>query len=384
MTTGRHTWTDDEVAEIDRLRSKDVAWDDIAKHFGKSRQSVQQAFYKANRRGFSPSHDMTHKVPEGYLVKGVSTLYGGDGEVKAQWVKSNADEQARIEAMKEGLRAFVEDLPKLPKVPLAAPVQVKSRLASYVFGDPHFGMRAWSEETGENFDLKIAEAIHRRAIERLADSTPPAQAGLLTLLGDNFHYDGQTPVTPRSRHMLDADGRYVQMIRTVMRTLRHMIEVLLRKHRTLRVIVVGGNHDPALSPFLAMALDQIYENNERISFDLSPGVFHYFRFGKVLIGAHHGHTTKPDKLPSVMAADKAQDWGECEHRHWYVGHLHHNYSKEHPGVIVEGFNTLAARDAYATEGGWRSKRAAKAIIYDKEAGEVQRHIYFAPKVEARR
>ena len=39
---------------------------------------------------------MTHTVPQGFGVKGVSTLYGADGAVRAQWVKSKADEQDKL------------------------------------------------------------------------------------------------------------------------------------------------------------------------------------------------------------------------------------------------------------------------------------------------
>ena len=80
-----------------------------------------------------------------------------------------------------------------------------------------------------------------------------------------------------------------------------------------------------------------------------------------------------DRLPGVMAADKAKDWGETEFRYWLTGHIHHDSKKEFPGVMVESFRTLAARDSYATAGGWRSGRDTKCIVYHKEYGEIERH-----------
>lgn len=376
-------WEDEELTEVGRLRLGGATWKRIGEHFRVSAASAECAFRRAIERGFDPKNGVSNLEPEGYFVRGASTLRDGKGNVKLKWTKTAVDEAKRFEAIKAGLAAFVSELPRLPDVPLSSSVQVKDRLASYVFGDPHFGMFASKDETGEDFNLKIAEAVHRAAIDQLAYSTPPARQGLLVLLGDNFHYDSQSPKTPAHGHLLDADRRFVHMVQTTMRALRYMIETLLRKHRSLRVIVSPGNHDPALSPFLAIALDQIYKHNKRVSFDITPGVFHYFRFGRVFIGAHHGHKTKPKDLLGVMASDHPRDWGETLHRHFYCGHLHHQYSQEYPGLVVEGFNTLASKDAYATEGGWRSKRAAKAIIYDREQGEIQRHIYFAPKPEAR-
>ena len=73
-----------------------------------------------------------------------------------------------------------------------------------------------------------------------------------------------------------------------------------------------------------------------------------------------------------MAADRAKDWGETEHRYWLCGHIHHASMKEYPGVQVESFGTLAGNDAYAANGGWRSQRNMQAIVYHCEFGEVAR------------
>jgi len=80
-----------------------------------------------------------------------------------------------------------------------------------------------------------------------------------------------------------------------------------------------------------------------------------------------------DKLPAVMAADRPQDWGQTEFRYWLTGHIHHDSKIEAPGCMVESFRTLAAKDAYASYGGWRSGRDTKVIVYHKDFGEVERH-----------
>jgi hypothetical protein len=73
-----------------------------------------------------------------------------------------------------------------------------------------------------------------------------------------------------------------------------------------------------------------------------------------------------------MATDRAQDWGESKFRHWLVGHVHHQSLIEYPGVTVETFGTLAAKDAYATNGGWRSNRHMQHIVYHKAGRLVGR------------
>jgi hypothetical protein len=177
----------------------------------------------------------------------------------------------------------------------------------------------------------------------------------------------------RSGHVLDADGRYAKMIRVGILVMRQCIEAALAKHKTVRVVNVIGNHDETGALWLSVLLSILYQNEPRVAVETSPALFSYVEFGKTLIGLHHGHTCKPNALPAVMAADQPEAWGRTTYRYWYLGHVHHQSVFEFPGCVVETFNTLAAKDAYATAGGWRSRENMKAILLHKEHGEVGRN-----------
>ena len=71
-------------------------------------KSIQQIKLNAARRGWSPQNDMHHPVPEGFVAKGVSTLYDDEGNVKVQWVKSNIQQQDQLEQIKNALDEFLE------------------------------------------------------------------------------------------------------------------------------------------------------------------------------------------------------------------------------------------------------------------------------------
>ncbi|MEB0229171.1 oxidoreductase, partial [Pseudomonas sp. 5S1] len=73
------------------------------------------------------------------------------------------------------------------------------------------------------------------------------------------------------------------------------------KHARVRVCNVIGNHDETGAIWLSIALSHIYANEPRVQIDTSPAPFMYHEHGKVLIGMHHGHSCKPDRLPGVMA-----------------------------------------------------------------------------------
>lgn len=319
----------------------------------------------------NPDSGAIQPVPDGYIAKGTSTLYRPDGSIVAQWVKTTRDIERQRELMLAAVDAMAAELPRV--APKRAVGKWRSDLlTAYPIGDPHLGMYSWAAETGEDWDLEIARQVHCDAMAALVSAAPATETALVVNLGDALHYDSLEAKTPRSGHALDADGRYAKVIDLAVITLRQCIESALSKHKRVHVVNVRGNHDETGALWLARLLAALYEREPRVTVDTNPSVFNYYRFGRVLIGMHHGHSCKPDKLPGVMAADRARDWGECDWRYWWQGHIHHESKKEFPGVSVESFNTLAAKDAYANDGGWRSARSMQAIVLHKDHGEVGR------------
>jgi UDP-2,3-diacylglucosamine pyrophosphatase LpxH len=288
-----------------------------------------------------------------------------------QWVKTSEDAEAQQRIFEAAARAMAETLPQLPRRKATGKYRA-DLLTAYPIGDPHFGMYSWAEETGDDWDLSIAERVHCAAMASLVEAAPASEQALVVNLGDALHYDSMAAVTPRSGHNLDADGRYQKMAAVAVKVIRQCIESALTKHKRVHVINAVGNHDETGALWLNIALQQTYAREPRVTFEQSPSVFAYYRWGRCLVGVHHGHSCKPDKLPGVMATDRARDWGETDHRYWWMGHVHHQSLREFPGVSVESFGTLAGKDAYAAAGGWRSRRDMQAIILHREHGEVAR------------
>lgn len=325
----------------------------------------------AAKAGWAPDHQMVHPAAPGFQVKGTSTLYRPDGSVASQWVKTSQDGEQMAAALEAAVIAMAADLPRVePRK--ASGCWRTDLMVGYPIGDPHVGMHSWRQETGEDWDLQIARRVHCEAMAALVEAAPATETALVVNLGDMLHYDSMEAKTPRSGHMLDADGRYAKVIDVAVATMRQCIESALAKHKFVHVVNVVGNHDETGALWLARLIATVYEREPRVTVDVNPSVFNYHRFGKVLIGMHHGHTCKAEKLPGVMAADRAADWGECLHRYWWQGHIHHESKKEFPGCSVESFNTLAAKDAYANNGGWRSARTMQAVVFHREHGEVAR------------
>jgi hypothetical protein len=309
--------------------------------------------------------------PEGMVTKATSTLYDEAGNQILQWVKADVDKTAQLAAEKAAFEALCEKLPR--EQPVTGPMLFDMDLLSaYVIGDAHFGLLAWGEETGKDFDLKIAERELKAAVAYLVRTSPESAIGLLVDVGDFMHADSRKPMTPQSGNILDVDSRYLKAVRVVIRTFRYMIELLLLKHDKVKVIIAPGNHNPNSAGWMALTLAMFYENEPRIEVDQHPGAYFYHKFGKCLIGVTHGDTCKFADLPSIMAADKPKEWGDTEHRHFLTGHIHHTKQQEFRGCFAESFNTLAASDAWHAMSGYRSKRQMQRLDFHRDHGVVSR------------
>lgn len=349
--------------------------DAAARVLNKSRSTVERGIGRLKRRaarfGLSPEHGMTHSVPPGFQVKGVSTLYNQDGKIAAQWVKSREDAEQREQIMREFVAALAEDVRGL-HTPTKAPKAKNDTLSAYVLGDAHIGMYAWADECGDDFDSEIAVKDIRAAIDYLINAQPASEEAMFVNVGDFLHMDNRSNLTPASKHMLDVDTRYSRVIRIAVFAIRYCIDQLLKKHKRVTVVNVSGNHDQDSANWVSLCLSMYYEREPRVVIDSSPAAFHYHRFGKVLIGITHGDKIKLDDLPSIMASHKPEMWGETVHRYWFTGHIHHKKMMEYRGCIVESFNTLAAADAYTASHGYVSKREMQALTIHQDHGIIAR------------
>lgn len=308
----------------------------------------------------------------GYMVKGVSTLYDAEGNQRAQWVKTGVDLNQQLDLLSSAVQAICEDARGALRR-TKAPKQFDSDLLTVIpMGDPHFGLMTWGKEVGEDFDLKIAEQMTFAAVDRLCSLSPSSDTAMLLNLGDFFHADNSSNRTPQSGNPLDVDGRFQLIAEVGLRAMVRCIRRLLEKHARVIVRNNRGNHDPHQAHMLSIALNAMFHGEPRVTVEMSPASFYYYRFGKTLIGSTHGDGAKLADLPLIMATDVPEDWAAATWRVWHCGHFHHDQVKDHPGCTVETHRTLATNDAWHKHNGYRSGRDMKAVIYHREHGEISR------------
>ncbi len=353
-----------------------------ARALGMNRKTFTGRLDQAARRGIVTSECVAIQPnqgpPEGYKLKGTSTYYDKDGLVRGQWVKTNAAIEELQAMQKAVFEQMCSELKPLKKI--AAPKRCDQDLLTlYTLTDCHVGMLAWDKETGADWDLAIAENTICEMFIRMIDAAPASAVGIVNQLGDFLHFDSLVPLTPTSHHVLDADSRYQKVVDAAVRILRRVIEHALTKHEKVQVYMIEGNHDPTGSVWLRVMFAHLYEKNQRVTVGLSPNPYEAYQHGLNLIGFHHGHLAKKEKLPLLFAAKFPQMWGATEFRVVHVGHLHNVVEQEHAGISVYQHPTVAAPDAYAARNGWLSKRQATSMTYDKNDGEINRDTFIPRK-----
>jgi hypothetical protein len=356
---------------IERLGSARAASIELGMNVGGASEALQAVKKKAAKVGYAPEHDFTRPVPEGYVAKGVSTYYNAEGKPSGQWVKASLSHQALVDAMREAVEGFKGDIE--PASPIVAPAASEEHLCNlYTFTDYHLGMLAWHKEGGSDWNVSIAEKTIVAALTQMINQSPKAHTSVLNIQGDFLHTDGKTPVTPASKHVLDADSRFPKIRKSAIRVIRSLVAMSLQRHEAVHLIIAEGNHDEESSGWLSDLFSVHYEEEPRITVSDSVLPFYVFEWGNTMLGVHHGHKVKNESLPLLFAAQFPQEWGRTTRREIHCGHRHHRDEKEYNGVTVVQHPTLAARDAYAARGGWIADRAAWAITYHKNYGAVGR------------
>jgi len=373
-----------DYATSDRQREVVAAYElhgssrKAAKALGVSKNAIQATInrlrIKAALKGDSPEHHLTHPTAPGFTTKRVSTAYGDDGAVRLQW-HIQEPEKVALEEIQAGLvQAFSAELRGLYK-PIAPPKTVDADLLScYLIGDHHFGMYAWSQETGgDDYDTEIASRILRETTEKLIARSPNSETGLLLNVGDFLHANDTTSRTPASKAELDTDGRMGRVGRLAGELLRMLVIRMLQKHKKVIVVNARGNHDPDASMWLNEVLRAYFYDEPRVEVMDNFNKFVWLEFGQNLIVCHHGDKIKRQQMYEAVTRNLSELWGRCKHRFGWTGHIHHKDAEEIGGMMFESWNVLPPPDSWHAGGGYGAERSMSCVVLHREDGEDVRY-----------
>ena len=334
--------------------------------------SGRNARYTLNQTQLNQLQEFRNEVQTPKLsVIGESRLTDDEGNTKLVWTKTSISQEEKLRVLREVVETLKEDIDPVKPTKKPKPFNNSNLCNQYTLTDYHLGMMAWDEESGANWDIKIAENVLVKFFEVAIKNSPKCDKAIFAQLGDFLHWDGLDAVTPQNKHILDADTRYTKLVRVSIRVIKRVINMLLEKYQEVDVIMAEGNHDQASSVWLREMLADYYSEESRVNIETNPDPYYCNIWGKVLNFYHHGHKRGIKNIDSVFVAKFKKEFGNAEYIYGHLGHFHQQ-EKETNLMVLERHRTLACKDAYASRGGYMSGRDSKVITYHKDYGEVGR------------
>lgn len=329
--------------------------------------------YRLAREREEERQELGSIVPDDFGIDKATITVEPDGSLGRQWLKVKYDPETMREQLSEMREAFCEELPRFD-LAIPSPSHGSSDLITvFVITDYHLGMLAWGPETGDDWDLKIAERIFINYFRYAIDNSPQAETALFANIGDMLHFSGMSPITNRSGHVLDSDTRYAKLVRTAIRINKLAIAMLLQKYKSVKVLHAEGNHDDDASVWLRESFWSFYEDEDRVEVIRRPDPYYCVEFGKISLMFHHGHIRRMKDIETSLLAKFRDVWGRTDKTYTHMGHLHNENVISTNTMKIEQHPTLAASDAHASRGGWLSNmRVSPVITYDRRYGEISR------------
>ena len=413
-----------------QANGKNASWSDLAIQFGFTTGEAARSFYKRYRA--------TNKIVKGFLGKMIAVdnedvvsvkqykpsndysfrQSGDDTEIKTQveqeirnpedlakalnidldtytvksfWCKKDGNKDyynitanfgrnkggQMVKEIKEFLDEYTPyDYPAFLKtIKERKAKDIGSKIGVLNVFDLHLAKLAWDEETGENYDIRIAQKRFESACYYLVEEALKNEELTEIVLctgGDFFHSDNKNSTTT-SGTWVQSDSRYQKIFKVGIEALSNVLSYI-RERVPVTFINIPGNHDEQTSYYLGEVIEAIFKNDEMVSVDNTLRSRKFFIKGEVAIMFAHGDKGT-DRLPGLFYQEMPVVKGyKCKEIH--LGHLHRSYKKmyitedESNGLLFRHFNSLSATDAWHMgEGYIGAKKKAAMSMYDTVKGE---------------
>lgn len=238
--------------------------------------------------------------------------------------------------------------------------------------DAHIGKLAWSEETGDGYNLEEAERRYNKVFDILvARATAFNIDRVLYVVGNDFFHIDNNRNTTTAGTPQDTDGRANKIFLKWVEIIKNSLDSLSSLGVKVDVMVISWNHDNERCFFMWELLNARYRDCERISVNNTPKLRKYYNWGKCLIGFAHWDGEKHKDLPMMMATENPKLWAETKYREWHLGHLHQEKTVEIQWVKVRIMPSISWTDYWHMKKWYVGNiKGAKAFIWNKEEWQV--------------
>lgn len=322
-----------------------------------------------------------HKIDlNKYTIKSYWTKMQSNGKfsssVLAQLKSSDKDVFLQKQVLLDELKSYSPAIVSIPDQKQSA-----QKLLEIALPDVHFGKLSHSEESGEDYDLKLAGERFSGAINSILSSVNLNQIDRIffPIGNDMFNVDNMTSTTTAGTPQ-DTDTRFHKMVRYVKNILIQEIDKL-SGIAPVDVVVVPGNHDEQTAFMLGEILDAFYHKNDLVTVENSPKLRKYYQYGNTSILLTHGDKEKHSELGMIFAAEQPKLWADTKYRFIQLGHFHHNKkisylaNDEFQGFQIQILPSLSPNDKWHYGKGFLSLKQAKGFLYDFNKGLIAEYTY---------
>ena len=257
--------------------------------------------------------------------------------------------------------------------------------------DLHLGKLSWDEESGRNYDLRIAEQRYEDALTDIINSASAynIERFCLPIGHDFFQVDGRENKTAHGT-VVTTDSRQQKVFRVGREVIVRGID-RLRLIAPVDVVMVPGNHDLESNFSLGEVLQAWYRNDSCVSVDNRATVRKYYEYGKVMLQLTHGsEETTSVKCAELAAAEQPEMWGRTVYRESHQGHRHMKrgsvqkvqYTEEYGerlGFITRIISALSETDDWHFGKAYvQNLQGAESFIWSAEQGLKSHQFYTVP------
>ena len=277
---------------------------------------------------------------------------------------------------------FLDDIsksaPDLTFLQKPASKQGKKYLLEISIPDLHIGKLSWDEESGENYDTKIAVNRFNECVDKLIAHVvhykDEIEEILLPIGNDMLNIDNMSNKTTAGTDQR-VDSRWQQMFIKAQ-------EVVIANANKLGAIapvkikMVSGNHDYQTVYYLGCVLQAYYRNTPHITVDNGAEQRKYHEYGINMIGFTHGNEEKHQELGLIMATEQPEMWARTKCRQIHLGHFHSRKTtkyldvQEFQGFTIRVIPSLSGTDDWHNRKGYKSMKSGVAFLYEKTNGLV--------------
>lgn len=234
--------------------------------------------------------------------------------------------------------------------------------------DAHVGLLAWRNDSGNDYDLKIARDRFYECIEDIKDRCRDRKPKKIVFasLGDFLHIDNVDNATTKGTRQ-DVDGRVAKIVEYAEDMLINGL-TMLGDIAPIEYVYCRGNHDTLSGYMLARSAMNAFRNDKNITFDLLPNPIKKKMYGSNLVMYHHGDLSKQN-IDDLIPKFAREEFGKSRHSELHMAHLHDEISRTKGGSVIRNISTITASSYWEHKEGYSSPiKAVSSFLWNDERG----------------